>query len=123
MRILISRQSAAAKLLTEYSSVMAIQPSYEQAIVGNAEFDMLSLIPDYTHVGTGCLTRLEGDKLYITFRQSEWDHFERLIAEVVSETAAASIDSEVPELPALNAESDEHATTVPEVITGKDNAD
>jgi hypothetical protein len=56
-------------------------------VVGDNEFEMLARLGDYQNPGTGCLTRVEGDVFYIAFRQSEWDRYQRSIAQVEAECA------------------------------------
>jgi hypothetical protein len=58
-------------------------------IVDDAEFNLLSkLSGDYLHADSDCLTRLEGDKVYVIMREAEWNRMERIRKEVEQEIAS-----------------------------------
>jgi hypothetical protein len=88
---------------------MEPDPTDHLTIVGQGEFDMLCLLPDYERHGDS-LIRTEGDHVFVTMLQSAYDHMAALTAEVedecvvVTESAEPIIEISPPQLqkPELN---------------------
>jgi hypothetical protein len=60
-------------------------------IVGDSEFEMLARLGDYDRRNPNALSRIESDTFFIVFRQSEWDKYQRSVAQVEAECAGLAV--------------------------------
>ena len=67
---------------------MEQHPSYQLAIVDQTEFNMLSLLGDYKRCGN-YLSRMEGNIMYVTMLQTEYERMQILTSEVDEQNVAA----------------------------------